>query len=75
MRQFRFRIRTIMISIAAIAVLMVPVRIALDNPANLWILLGIVAVFGPRLGSRVVRIAVDWIAGKQHYHGRACRRW
>jgi biotin transporter BioY len=52
-----------MIAIAAIAVLMVPFRIALDNPFSVWMRLGIVAIFGPSVGFLVFPIAVDWIAG------------
>ncbi len=62
----RFRIRTIMIAIAAIAILMVPVKIAFHNPGSIWMLLGVVAIFGPSFGFLVFPIAVDWIAGTQN---------
>jgi hypothetical protein len=65
MRRFRFTIRTIMIAIAAIAVLMVLVRIALSNPVFVGVLLGILALFGPSVGLLLFPFVVDRLAAAQ----------
>jgi hypothetical protein len=66
MQRFRFKIRTIMITIAALAVLMVPVRIALYNPVFVGVLLGVLALFGPSIGLLLFPFALDRLAAKQN---------
>jgi len=66
MRRFRFTIQTLMIAIAAIAVLMFAVRIALYHPFVVVVLLGILAGFGPSVGLLLLPFAVDRLAAKRN---------
>lgn len=65
MRQPQLRIRTIMIAIAAFAVLMVPVRIALHNAAIVGVAFGVIALLGPSIGLSVFPFVLDKFAGPQ----------
>jgi hypothetical protein len=66
MSHIRFRIRTIMIAIAAVAVLLSLVRVVSQYAVLLGISFGLLLFFGTSACILVSPFAVDWLAGAQN---------